>query len=134
MDSWRFLQGKSKGKSYYYFAKGEQQVLPTLKGYFDQNLAIPNPIKNGCGKRKVFWEFYSIWRERRIKIYFLDKPYIEIEKKEYETDKVIGSIKSKSKKGLHSYILKTEKLEKESQLSNSLWKKLNPQNSLNLIS
>lgn len=37
---------------------------------------------------------------------------IELQLKDYETDKVIGSLKSKSQKGINSFIVKTEKLEK----------------------
>ncbi len=47
-----------------------------------------------------------------VEIYLLDKVDIEIEIKDYETDKAIGSLKTKSKKGINSFIVKTEKLEK----------------------
>jgi len=52
-----------------------------------------------------------------LEIYFIDKLDIEVEIKDYENDKVIGSIKAKSKKGINSFIVKTEKLEKDKPYS-----------------
>ena len=58
-------------------------------------------------------DIYSLSNKKvELEIYFLDKLDIEIEIKDYETDKVIGSLKSKSQKGINSFIVKTEKLEK----------------------
>jgi hypothetical protein len=58
-------------------------------------------------------DIYSVSdRKVEIEIYFLDKFDTEIEIKDYKTDKVIGSLKVKSKKGINSIIIKTEKLEK----------------------
>jgi hypothetical protein len=56
---------------------------------------------------------YSVSKEKiELEIYFLDKLDVEIEIIDYENNKVIGSLKSKSKKGKNSFILKTETLEK----------------------
>lgn len=58
-------------------------------------------------------DIYSVSDKRvELKIYLLDRLDIEIEIKDYETDKVIGSLKSKSKKGINTFIIKTDKLEK----------------------
>ncbi|HTO16262.1 MAG TPA: hypothetical protein VLZ83_10840 [Edaphocola sp.] len=58
-------------------------------------------------------DIYSVSDKKvAIEIYFLDQLDIEIEIKDYETEKVIGSLKSKSKKGINSFIIKTEELEK----------------------
>jgi hypothetical protein len=58
-------------------------------------------------------DIYSVSDKKvELEIYFLDKLDIEIEIKDYETDKVIGSVEAKSKKGINSIIVKTEKLEK----------------------
>ncbi len=58
-------------------------------------------------------DIYSISEKKvEIQIYLLDKLDIEIEIKDYETDKAIGSLKSKSKKGINTFIIKTDKLEK----------------------
>ncbi|TXD45854.1 hypothetical protein [Polaribacter sp. IC073] len=51
-------------------------------------------------------------RKVEIEIYFLDKLDIDIEIKDYETDEIIGSLKFKSKKGINSFIIETDKLEK----------------------
>lgn len=47
-----------------------------------------------------------------LELYFLDKLDIEIEIKDYENDEIIGSLKTKSKKGINSFKVKTKKLEK----------------------
>ena len=58
-------------------------------------------------------DIYSVSNKKvEIEFYFLDKLDIEIEIKDYETDKVIGSLKTKSKKGINSFTVKTENLEK----------------------
>ena len=58
-------------------------------------------------------DIYSVSAQKvELEIYFIDKLDIEIEIKDYENDKVIGSIKAKSKKGINSFIVKTEMLEK----------------------
>jgi hypothetical protein len=58
-------------------------------------------------------DIYSISDQKvEVEIYLLDKVDIEIEIKDYGTDKAIGSLKTKSKKGINSFIVKTEKLEK----------------------
>lgn len=58
-------------------------------------------------------DIYSISEKKvEIQIYLLDKLDIEIEIKDYEADKAIGSLKSKSKKGINTFIIKTDKLKK----------------------
>ena len=58
-------------------------------------------------------DIYSISDSKvELELYFLDKLDIEIEIKDYENDEVIGLLKTKSKKGLNSFKVKTEKLEK----------------------
>lgn len=58
-------------------------------------------------------DIYSISDQKvNVEIYLLDKVDIEIEIKDYKADKAIGSLKTKSKKGINSFIVKTEKLEK----------------------
>ncbi len=57
-------------------------------------------------------DIYSVSDKKvKLEIYLLDRLDIEIEIKDYETDKVIGSLKSKSKKGINTFIIKTDKLE-----------------------
>ena len=58
-------------------------------------------------------DIYSISNNRvEVEIYFLEKLDVVIEIKDYETDKVMGFLDSKSKKGLNSFTLETEKLVK----------------------
>ena len=58
-------------------------------------------------------DIYSISDKKvELEIYFLDQLDVEIEIKDYENDEVIGSLKTKSKKGINSFTVKTEKLEK----------------------
>lgn len=58
-------------------------------------------------------DIYSVSnKEIVLETYFLDKFDIEIRIKNYKIDKVIGSLKSKSKKGINTFIIKTAKLEK----------------------
>jgi len=58
-------------------------------------------------------DIYSVSDKKvELEIYLLARLDIEIEIKDYETDKVIGSLKSKSKKGINTFIIKTDKLEK----------------------
>ena len=58
-------------------------------------------------------DIYSISDKKvEMEIYFLDKFNVEIEINDFESDEVIGSLKTKSKKGINSLIVKTEKLEK----------------------
>lgn len=63
-------------------------------------------------------DIYSISDKKvELEIYFLDELDIEIEIKDYENDEVIGSLKTKSKKGINSFAVNTEKLEKEKSYS-----------------
>ena len=63
-------------------------------------------------------EIYSLSNNKvEVEIYFLEKLDVEIEIKDYETDEVIGSLKSKSKKGINTFTLKTEKLVKRKPYS-----------------
>lgn len=58
-------------------------------------------------------DIYSISNNKvEVEIYFLEKLDVVIEIKDYETDKVMGFLDSKSKKGLNSFTLETEKLVK----------------------
>ena len=58
-------------------------------------------------------DIYSTsYKKVELEIYFLDQLDVEIEIKDYDNDKVIGSLKTKSKKGINSFTVKTEKLEK----------------------
>jgi hypothetical protein len=58
-------------------------------------------------------DIYSISDQKvDVEIYLLDKVDVEIEIKDHETDKAIGSLKTKSKKGINSFIIKTGRLEK----------------------
>lgn len=50
--------------------------------------------------------------EVEVIFYALEKLTFDIVIKDYESDETIGSIKSKSKKGINSFIIKTDKLEK----------------------
>ncbi len=51
-------------------------------------------------------------RKVEIKIYLLGTLDIKFKIKDYETDEMIGSLRSKSKKGINSFIVKTKKLER----------------------
>jgi hypothetical protein len=53
--------------------------------------------------------------EVEVIIYFVDKADVEIEIQEFETDKVIGSAKSKTKKGLNSFVVRSDNFEKDKQ-------------------
>ena len=58
-------------------------------------------------------DIYSTsYKKVELEIYFLDQLDVEIEIKDYDNDKVIGSLKTNSKKGINSFTVKTEKLEK----------------------
>lgn len=58
-------------------------------------------------------DIYSISnKEVVLEIYFLDKFDIVIEIKNYQNNEVIGSLKSKSKDGINSFLVNTEELEK----------------------
>ena len=58
-------------------------------------------------------DIYSISDKKvELELYFLEKLDIKIEIKDYENDAVIGLLKTKSKQGLNSLKVKTEKLEK----------------------
>ncbi len=58
-------------------------------------------------------DIYSISDKKvELEIYFLDKLEVEIEIKDYENDEVIGSLKTKSKKGINSFTVRTKKLKK----------------------
>tara|TARA_Y100000589_G_C27130741_1_gene620461 strand:+ start:131 stop:1531 length:1401 start_codon:yes stop_codon:yes gene_type:complete len=58
-------------------------------------------------------DIYSISNKKvELEIYFLDKLDIKVEIKDYENNEVIGLLKTKSKKGMNSFLVKTEKLER----------------------
>ncbi|SNB29894.1 exported hypothetical protein [Flavobacterium psychrophilum] len=53
--------------------------------------------------------------EVEVIIYFLDKTEVEIEIQNFETDKVIASAKSKAKKGLNTFVVRSDNFEKGKQ-------------------
>lgn len=53
--------------------------------------------------------------EVEIIIYFLDKVDVEIEIQDYNTDKTIATTKAKAKKGLNSFIVRSDNFEKDKQ-------------------
>ena len=53
--------------------------------------------------------------EVEVTIYFLDKTEVEIEIQDFETDKVIASAKSKAKKGLNTFVIRSDNFEKGKQ-------------------
>lgn len=55
--------------------------------------------------------------EVEVIIFFVDEAEVEIEIQDSETDKVIGSLKSNSKIGLNSYLVRSEKFKKDKQYS-----------------
>jgi|TARA_B110000259_G_scaffold135742_1_gene152875 hypothetical protein len=58
-------------------------------------------------------DIYSIADKRvALEIYFLNKIDIQIEIKDYENNEVIGFLKTKAKKGINSFTVKTSKLKK----------------------
>jgi hypothetical protein len=79
-----------------------------------------NGIEKGIKRERTYItdennirDIYSVSNKKvEIEFYFLNKVDIEIEINDYETDKVIGSLKTKSKKGINSFTVKTETLEK----------------------
>lgn len=67
-----------------------------------------NNIRDIIGKKK---------NEIEVIIYFVDESEVEIEIQDYETEKVIGSLKSKAKKGLTSFVVRSENIAKDKQYS-----------------
>lgn len=55
--------------------------------------------------------------EVEVVIYFVDKAEVEIEIKDFETDKVVGSLKTNTKSGLNTFIVRSDKFEKNKQYS-----------------
>ena len=55
--------------------------------------------------------------EVEVTIYFVDKAEVEIEIQDYESDKVVGILKSKAKKGLNSFVVRSENFHKDKQYS-----------------
>lgn len=55
--------------------------------------------------------------EIEIIMYFVNEAEVEIEIQDYETDKIVGSLKAKAKKGLNSYIVRSDNFEKDKQYS-----------------
>jgi hypothetical protein len=55
--------------------------------------------------------------EIEVIIYFLDNAEVEIEIKDFETEKVVGNIKTKAKNGLNTFVVRSDKFEKEKQYS-----------------
>ena len=53
--------------------------------------------------------------EVEVIIYFVDKAEVEIEIQDYDSEKTIGSTKAKAKKGLNSFIVRSDNFEKDKQ-------------------
>lgn len=53
--------------------------------------------------------------EIEVIIYFVDEAEVEIEIQDYETDKVIGNLKTKAKNGLNTFVVRSENFEKDKQ-------------------
>ena len=53
--------------------------------------------------------------EVEVIIYFVDKVDVEIEIQDFDTDKILGQIKSSGKQGLNSFIIRADKLEKDKE-------------------
>ncbi|RTY98009.1 hypothetical protein EKM02_12800 [Flavobacterium sp. RSP49] len=53
--------------------------------------------------------------EVEVIIYFLDNTEVEIEIQDFETDKVVASIKSNAKKGLNTFVVRSDNFEKGKQ-------------------
>lgn len=50
--------------------------------------------------------------EVEVTIYFIDKADVEIEIQDFDTNKIVGELKSSAKQGLNSFTVHTDKLEK----------------------
>jgi hypothetical protein len=50
--------------------------------------------------------------EVEVIIYFVDEADVEIEIQDFETDKTLGKVKPSAKKGINSFIVRTDNLEK----------------------
>lgn len=55
--------------------------------------------------------------EVEVIIYFVDEAEVEIEIQDSETDKIVGSLKSKAKKGINSFTVRSDNFEKDKQYS-----------------
>ena len=53
--------------------------------------------------------------EVEVTIYFVDKTEVEIEIQDYDTDKTIATTKAKAKKGLNTFIVRSDNYEKDKQ-------------------
>jgi hypothetical protein len=53
--------------------------------------------------------------EVEVIMFFVDEAEVEIEIQDSETDKVLGSLKSKAKKGLNSFVVRSDNFEKDKQ-------------------
>lgn len=56
-------------------------------------------------------------KEVEVIIYFVDKAEVDIEIKDFETDKVVGSLKTKAKNGINTFIVRSDNFEKDKQYS-----------------
>ena len=55
--------------------------------------------------------------EIEVTIYFINEAEVEIEIQDYETDKVLGTLKEKAKIGLNSFIVRSDNFKKDKQYS-----------------
>jgi hypothetical protein len=69
-------------------------------------ITTENNIRDIISKKK---------NEVEVIIYFVDKADVEIEIQDYDTDKTIATTKVKAKKGLNSFIVRSDNFEKDKQ-------------------
>jgi hypothetical protein len=55
--------------------------------------------------------------EIEVTIYFIDEAEVEIEIQDYETEKVLGTLKGKAKNGLNSFVVRSDNFKKDKQYS-----------------
>ena len=53
--------------------------------------------------------------EVEVVIYFVDKAEVEIQIHDFDTDKILGQLKSSAKQGLNPFIINVDKLEKDKE-------------------
>lgn len=55
--------------------------------------------------------------EIEVIIYFVDEAEVEVQIQDYETDKLVGNLKTKAKKGLNSFVVRSDNYKKYKQYS-----------------
>ena len=94
--------GNVQGIITYTKIKGIEKGKKQERGYITDK----NNIRDIISKKK---------NEIEVIIFFIDEAEVEIEIQDFETDKVIGSLKSKSKIGLNSYLVRSKNFKKDKQ-------------------